>query len=54
MGVEKNPHSEIPPGENQNPFARLTVCTYVWIVPDRTLQQSTERQVQQIAYQGKL
>ena len=51
-------HSETPPGENQNLFARLTVRTYVWIVPDWTLQQSvaksTERQVQQVAYQGKL
>ena len=50
--------SETPPGENQNLLARLTVRTYVWIVPDWTLQQSmaksTERQVQQIAYQGKL
>ena len=39
-------------------FARLTVRTYVWTVRDWTLQQSmaksTERQVQQIAYQGKL
>ena len=53
-------HSETPPGENQNLFARLTVR----IIPtygssqDLTLQQSmaksTERQVQQIAYQGKL
>ena len=51
-------HSETPPVENQDLFARLTVCTYVWIVPDWTLQQrmakSTERQGQQIAYQGKL
>ena len=51
-------HSETPPGENQNLFATLTVCTYVWIVPNWTLQQSTaistERQVQQIAYQSKL
>ena len=53
-----NSHSETPPGENQSLFARLTVRTYVWIAPDWTLQQSmiksTERQVQQIAYQGKL
>ena len=51
-------HSETPPGKNQNIFARRTVCTYVWIVPDWTLKQSmaksTERQVLQIAYQGKL
>ena len=53
-----NHHSETPPGKKQNLFARLTVCTYVWIVQDWTLQQSmaksTGRQVQQIAYQGKL
>ena len=51
-------HSEKPPGKNQNLFATLTVHTYVWIVPDWTLQQnmakSTERQVKEIAYQGKL
>ena len=33
-------HSETPPGENRNLFARLTVRTYVWIFPDWTLQQS--------------
>ena len=58
VGSLRARHSETPPGENQNLFARLTVRTYVWIVPDWTLQQSmakrTERQVQQIAYQGKL
>ena len=34
--------SETPPGENQNLFAKITVRTYVWIVPDWTLQQSTD------------
>ena len=38
-------HSETPSGENQNLFATLTVRTYVRIVPNWTLQQSTERQV---------
>ena len=51
-------HSETPPGENQNLFATLTVRTYVWIVPNWALQQSTakstDRQVQEIAYQVKL
>ena len=51
-------HSETPPGEIQILFARLTVRTYVWIVPDWTLQQSTakstELQVQEIAYKDKL
>ena len=55
--VDLSLHSETPSGENQNLFARLMVRTYVWIVPDWTLQQSmaksTERQVQKIAYQGK-
>ena len=39
-------------------FATLTVLPHVWIFPNWTLQQSmavsTERQVQQIAYKGKL
>ena len=51
-------HSETPPGENQNLFATLTVRTYIWVVPNWTLQQSmsvsTERQERQIAYQSKL
>ena len=33
-------YSETPPGKNQNLFATLTVRTYVWIVPNWTLQQS--------------
>ena len=51
-------HSETPPAENKGLFAALTGRTYAWIVPNWTLQQklaiSTERQVQQIAYQRKL
>ena len=47
-------HSEKPPGESQNLFATLTVCTYVWIVPNWTLQQSmaesVERRVRAVAY----
>ena len=47
-----------PPCENQNLFATITKRTYVSIVPNWTLQQSTaistERQVQQTAYQSKL
>ena len=39
-GSLKTKHSETPPGENQNLFATLTVRTYVWIVPNWTLQQS--------------
>ena len=50
-------HSETAPGENQNLFARLTVRTYVWIVPDWTLQQSmaksTERRVRDVSYVGE-
>ena len=42
-------HNKAPPGENQTIFATLTVLTYVWIVPDLTLQRSvpksTERRV---------
>ena len=50
-------HSETPPGENQNLFARLTVRTYVWIVPDWTLQQSmaksAKRRVRAVSYLGE-
>ena len=56
--VRLNFHSKTPPGENQIFFVTLTVRTYVWIVPNWTLQQSTakstDRQVQQIVYQSKL
>ena len=34
-------HSETQPGENQNPFAILTVRTYAWILPDWTLHHCT-------------
>ena len=51
-------NNETSPCENQNLFTSLTMRTYVWIVPNWTLQQSmaivTERQVQKIAYQCKL
>ena len=49
LRLEEATQSETPPGENQNLFATRTVRTYVWIVPNWTLQQSmaisTERQV---------
>ena len=58
VAIPMHIHSETPPGENQNLFVTLTVRTYVWIVPNWTLQQSatksTERQVQQVAYQSEL
>ena len=58
--LDSNQQSETLPaaGEDQNRFAKLTVRTYVWIVPNWTLQQSmaisTERRVQETAYQSKL
>ena len=51
-------HSKTQPGEILNLFVTLTVRTSVWIVLNWTFQQSmaigTERQVQRIAYRGKL
>ena len=60
MGSERvmtHRHREAPPGKTQNMFATLTVRTYVWIVPDWTLQQSlaksTERRVRDVSYVGE-
>ena len=39
-------HSDTPPGKNQNLFPKLTVRTYVWIVPYWTLHQSASRSIE--------
>ena len=50
-------HSKTPAGEDQNLFATLTVRTYVWIVPNWTLQpsmdNSMERRVRAVSYVGE-